>query len=136
MLDYKGDYISGYLERTKEGKYEGELYCEGISLSPICGVLFKKEGKTYLWLKRKDILVYDAQEQRYIKRKREPRWEAYLEKQLDQASIAYKGKFSLMRFRFSITGIWDRVFGRTNERLNFFVERLPMNEQDIINGYN
>lgn len=127
-------YVSGYLEKTKEGKYEGEIKVEGISLSPISGVMFKQNGKVYLWLKRKDMLVYDHDRQTYIARKREPRWEVYLEKQLKDEAIAFRGEFVFMRFRFSIVGTWDKVLGRGKNRINFFVERLPMNRQNIINS--
>lgn len=136
MTNTKGEYINGYLERKSGGKYEGEISIEGISLSPIVGVMFKQDGKNYLWLRRKDMLVYNSEEQRYIKKKREPRWEAYLEKQMKDDVVAYKGEFPFLRFRFSIVGVWDSVIGRDKNRINFFVERLPMERQDIIHGIN
>lgn len=136
MMGSNNDYINGYLERKSGGRYEGELHIEGIDLSPITGVLFKQEGKNYLWLRRKDMLEYDIEQQRYITRKREPRWEAYLEKQVGDDAVAYKGEFPFMCLRFSITGLWDAVVGRERSRLNFYVERLPMERQDIINGIN
>lgn len=136
MKNTKGEYINGYLERKSGGKYEGEISIEGISLSPIVGVMFKQDGKNYLWLRRKDMLVYNSEEQRYIKKKREPRWEAYLEKQMKDDVVAYNGEFPFLRFRFSIVGVWDNVLGRDKNRINFFVERLPMERQDIIHGIN
>ena len=127
-----GEYINGYLERKSGGRYEGEMSIEGITLSPIVGVMFVQDDKNYLWLRRKDMLVYNPDEQRYIPRKREPRWEAYLEKQVDGNTVAYKGEFPFMRFRFSIEGVWDSVVGRDKNRINFFVERLPIEKQDLL----
>lgn len=134
MTGNNGEYINGYLERSAGGNYEGRISVEGIDLSPITGVMFKQDNKSYLWLRRKDILEYDYDQQRYISRKREPRWEAYLEKQMDGNVVAFKGEFLLMRFRFSITGVWDGVFGKDKSRINFFVDRVPMDRQDIIQG--
>lgn len=136
MVSSFGEYINGYIERKKEGRYEGELSIEGIDISPIIAVSFKQEGKTYMWLRRKDMLVYDNETMQYIARKREPRWEAYLEKQTEGNAVAYKGEFLFLRFRFSIKGVWDSVLGKEKTRMNFFVERLPMERQDIIQGIN
>lgn len=132
MLNGNGEYINGYLERKSGGRYEGEIFVEGINLSPIQGVMFKQNDKNYLWLRRKDMLVYNADAQRYDTRKREPRWEAYLEKQVDGDVVAFKGEFPFMRLRFSIVGVWDYVLGRDKSRINFFIERLPMERQDLI----
>lgn len=134
MTGNNGEYINGYLERSAGGNYEGRISVEGIDLSPITGVMFKQDSKSYLWLRRKDILEYDYDQQRYISRKREPRWEAYLEKQMDGNVVAFKGEFLFMRFRFSITGVWDGVFGKDKSRINFFIDRVPMDRQDIIQG--
>lgn len=134
MTGNNGEYINGYLERSVGGNYEGRISVEGIDLSPITGVMFKQDSKSYLWLRRKDILEYDYDQQRYISRKREPRWEAYLEKQMDGNVVAFKGEFLFMRFRFSITGVWDGVFGKDKSRINFFIDRVPMDRQDIIQG--
>lgn len=134
MTGNNGEYINGYLERSAGGNYEGRISVEGIDLSPITGVMFKQDSKSYLWLRRKDILEYDYDQQRYISRKREPRWEVYLEKQMDGNVVAFKGEFLFMRFRFSITGVWDGVFGKDKSRINFFVDRVPMDRQDIIQG--
>ena len=82
------------------------------------------------------MLVYDENTQQYLSRKREPRWEAYLEKQMDGSTIAYKGEFHFLMFKYEIVGIWDSVLGKEKSRMNFFVERLPMEKQDIINGIN
>ena len=41
-----------------------------------------------------------------------------------------------LRFKYSIVGVWDNVFGKDKQRLNLFVERLPMSEQTIINSNN
>ena len=135
MYASDGSYINGYIQRKSGGTYEGDISIEGISLAPIVGVFFKQDGKNYLWLRRKDILEYDFEQQQYRNRKREPRWEAYLEKQMsDNSVVAYRGEFYFMRFKFSIEGVWDAVCGMDNSRINFYIERLPMNQQDIING--
>ena len=130
------EYINGYIERKIGGGYDGVLKIDSIDISPITAVAFKNEGKMYLWLKRKDMLVYDENTQQYLSRKREPRWEAYLEKQMDGSTIAYKGEFHFLMFKYEIVGIWDSVLGKEKSRMNFFVERLPMEKQDIINGIN
>lgn len=128
------EYVNGYIERRSEGKYEGSVKIEGIDLSPIQAVFFKQESESYIWLRRKDALSYNYELQTYVTKKREPRWEAYLKKQTDEDNVvAYKGEFYFMRFKFSIVGVWDSVDGIRKNRLNLFVERLPMNKQDIIN---
>lgn len=133
----KDEGVNGYVERKAGGAFEGTLKVWGVDLSPIQGVMFQENGKAYLWLKRKDKLVYDPDQQQYYTKKREPRWEAYLEKQFDDKNvIAFRGEFYFMRFRFSIVGIWDSVLGMQKNRLNLFVERLPMEKQDIINKIN
>lgn len=126
------DFNNGFIKRVGEGRYEGNISIEGINLSPIVGTLFKKEDKTYLWLRRKDMLVYDDKEQRYKKRKREPRWEAYLGKTVGDNTVSFRGEFPFMRWRFSIVGVWDKVEGRDTQRLNFYVERLPLERQDLL----
>lgn len=131
-----GEYISGFLERKQGGRYEGKLSIEGIDISPIEGTYFQENGKKYLWLKRKPVLEYDHESQTYRQRPSEPRWETYLEKQIDNNVVAYKGTFAFFHFRYSIVGTWDRVLGKDMQRLNFFVERLPRNEQTIINNIN
>ena len=136
MTNTNGEYINGYIERKSGGGYDGVLKIDSIDISPITAVAFKNEGKTYLWLKRKEMLVYDENTQQYLSRKREPRWEAYLEKQMDGSTIAYKGEFHFLMFKYEIVGIWDSVLGKEKSRMNFFVERLPMEKQDIINGIN
>ena len=129
-------YTNGYIERRKDGRYEGEIDVEGVDLSPIVGTLFKKGDSTYLWLRRKDLLEYDEKTEKYVNRKREPRWEAYLKKQMDGNVIAYMGEFVFMHFKFSIKGVWDSVLGYSNNRMNFYVERMPMSKQTIINNIN
>lgn len=136
MTNSYGEYINGYIERKNGGKYEGVLMIDSVDMSPICAVSFKQDDKTYLWLRRKDMLVYDDKTQQFLTKKREPRWEAYLEKQVDGSTVAYKGEFHFLMFKYEIVGIWDSVFGKEKSRMNFFVERLPMEKQDIINGIN
>lgn len=134
MIDSRGEYINGYIERKNDGNFDGVLVVDSIDISPITAVCFKQDGKTYLWLRRKNVLVYDERAQEYKTRKREPRWEAYLEKQMDGNVVAYKGEFCFLMFKYEIVGIWDKVFGKDKMRMNFFVERVPMERQNIING--
>lgn len=131
----KQGYINGFLERKHGGRYEGILNIDGVDISPIEGVYFQEKGKQYLWLKRKPLLEYDFEAQTYNRRSREPRWETYMEKSMQQP-IAYDGTCFFLRFKYRIFGIWDKVFGMERQRLNLFVERLPMSEQTIINGIN
>lgn len=117
----------------KDGSLEGILRVDGVDISPIQGKMFKENGDTYLWLRRKDLTEYDIEEQRFKTRKRKPRWETYIKKQLDKGAVAYKGEFFFLRYRYSITGVWDNVFGMEKGRLNLFVERFPMREQTLLN---
>jgi hypothetical protein len=41
-----------------------------------------------------------------------------------------------LRFRYSIVGVWDNILGKDKQRLNLFVERLPMSQQTIVNRIN
>jgi hypothetical protein len=130
-------YTNGYIQRTKSGACEGVVSVEGIDLSPISAVFFKKDADNYLWLKRKKVLEYDDRSKSYKEREAQPLWECYLKKQSDKDTIAYKGEFVFMRFRFSITGVWDTILGMDKKhRLNLFIERLPLSEQTIINSIN
>ena len=130
------DYINGYIERQNGGAYEGRINIDGISLPAIIGVYFKDDGENYLWIKRKKVLEYDFESQTYKEREAKPQFEAYLKKQIDGNVVAYKGEFVFMRFKFSITGVWDKVLGKDKQRLNLFVERLPLAQQTIINSIN
>lgn len=135
MDDYS--YINGQIERRQGGKYEGSVRIHGIDLSPIEATFFKDDnGDSYLWLKRKPIMDYDFESQTYTTRQRKPSFEAYLKKQMDGSVVAYKGEFMFMRFKFSISGVWDIVLGKEKQRLNLFVERLPMSQQNILNDIN
>jgi DNA modification methylase len=131
-----GDYINGYIQRTKGGSYEGKIAIDGILLPAISAVYFTKDSENYLWLKRKKVLDYDFESQSYREREANPQWEAYLKKQLKGSTVAYKGEFMFLRFRYSIVGVWDGVLGKDEQRLNLFVERLPMSEQTIVKGIN
>lgn len=132
-----GEYTNGYIQNTKSGHYRGELTIDGVTLEGgIEATYFKQDGKNYLWLKRKTMMVFDFESQTYKTRKREPQWEAYLEKQVDGNTVAYKGTFMFLRFKYSIVGVWDRILGNDMQRLNLFVERLPMSEQTIVNSIN
>ena len=130
-------YINGFIERKSGGRYEGKLIIDGIALQSIVGQYFKIEGETFLWLKRKRILEYDEKTQMYNQREANPKWQAYLKKQVADNAVAYYGEFTFMRFRYSITGVWDRFLGNdARKRLNLFVERLPKEKQTIINSIN
>lgn len=134
------DYMAnGYLARKGEGRYEGEIMVEGISLSPIQGMYFKSnEGKMMLWIKRKRILEYDDINMRYTEREREPRFETYMNEvvEYNERRIAFRGEFMFLRLRFTIIGIWDTILGNKKDRLNLYVERMPMEQQTIVNNIN
>lgn len=130
------DYINGYIQRKQDGSYDGKITIDGILLPAISAIFFKDNGEQYLWLKRKKVLDYDFESQTYKERDARPQWEAYLKKQLDGKTISYQGEFFFMHFRYSINGVWDKVFGNDKQRLNLFVERLPMSQQTIINNIN
>ena len=130
------DYINGYIQRSQGGSYDGKITIEGILLPAISAVFFKDDGENYLWLKRKNVLDYDHESQTYKEREAKPKWEAYLKKQLDGDTVAYKGEFFFMHFKYSIIGVWDKVLGNDKQRLNLFVERLPLSQQTIINSIN
>lgn len=138
MNDY-GDYINGHVERTAKGEYTGRLSVEGIDLSPIQAQYFKKDGDIYCFIKRRPIMEYSMEQGKYITRERKPQLLIYMKKQVGTDGVVeYKGEFMFMRFRFSIVGVWDKILGRdTNlQRLNLFVERLPMSEQTLLNSIN
>lgn len=129
-------YVNGFLERQRNGSYEGQLRIDGVNISPIEGMYFERGGEKFLWLKRRPLLEFDYETQSYRKRESEPRWEAYLKKQVDGV-VAYKGTFAFLHWKYSIVGVWDRVLGTDkHQRINFYVEKLPMNEQTIIKGIN
>ena len=131
------DYINGYIHRSQAGSYDGKITIDGITLHAISAVFFKDNGENYLWLKRKKVLDYDYESQTYKEREARPQWEVYLKKQVDNNVVAYKGEFFFMHFRYSIVGVWDGIFGMDKrQRLNLFVERLPMSQQTIINNIN
>ena len=130
------DYINGYIQRSQGGSYDGKITIEGILLPAISAVFFKDDGENYLWLKRKNVLEYNHESQTYREREAKPKWEAYLKKQLDGDTVAYKGEFFFMHFKYSIAGVWDKVLGNEKQRLNLFVERLPLSQQTIINSIN
>ena len=133
MID---EYINGYVERKQGGRYEGKLSIDGILLPSITATYFKDDGENYLWIRRKKVLEYDFETQTYKEREARPQFEAYLKKQLDGDTVAYKGEFFFMRFKYSIIGVWDKILGNDKQRLNLFVERLPLTQQTIINSIN
>lgn len=129
-------YINGFIERKNEGRYEGRITIDGVSMPSISAVFFKEENESYLWLKRKKILDYDFESQTYREREAKPQWEAYLKKQLEDNVVAYKGEFFFLHFKYSIVGVWDKVLGIDKKRLNLFIERLPLSQQTVINAIN
>lgn len=132
MNDYDG-YVNGHIERDSYGNYTGMLTVEGINLSPLEGQYFKKDGDTYLYMKRKPIMEYDYDLGKYNQRERRPQVQIYMKKQVDgDGVVAYKGDFMFMRFKFIITGVWDAILGKERNRLNLFVERAPRNEQTLL----
>lgn len=130
------DYTNGYIQRSQGGSYDGNITIDGILLPAISAVFFKDNGENYLWLKRKKVLVYEYESQTYKEREAKPQWEAYLKKQVNENAVAYKGEFLFMHFKYSIIGVWDKVLGNDKQRLNLFVERLPMSQQTLINSIN
>lgn len=136
MNDY-GDYINGHVERTTGGGYNGTLRVEGIDLSPVEAQFFKKDGDTYLFIKRKPIMEFNYGEQRYVTRERRPQVPIYMKKQVDSDGVvAFKGDFMFMRFKFNIVGVWDAILGKETNRLNLYVERAPKNEQTLLQSIN
>ena len=124
---------SGYIEMI-DGKYQGKLEIEGIDISPVIGLFFQQDGENWLWIKRKDVMEYDICSGEYIKRKARPYWECYLKKQ-DKGIVAYRGYFIFSHFKYELSGVFDK-FMRDVDRLNLFVDRLPRDEQNIINNIN
>ena len=126
----------GYIERKSGGTREGILAIDGVDLSPIEGMYFKKKDtqEDWLWLKRKPLLEYDAKTQKFNQRPKEPRWETYMKKTNNGGKIAYQGRFVFLRFVYEITGIWDVGLGKDKERLNLYIDRLPITEQTFINS--
>lgn len=136
MIEYnERGYANGYLERKSGGRFEGVIKIDGVDLSPIEGMYFNDSNGTHLWLKRKPVLQYETKTQTYKQKIREPRWEAYLHKDSSN-SVDYRGEFIFLRFKYSIVGIWDKVFGVDRHRINFYIERLPREKQTIINSIN
>ena len=130
------DYINGYIQRSQGGSYDGKITIEGILLPAISAVFFKDNGENYLWLKRKKVLDYDYESQTYREREAKPQLEVYMKKQLEDNVVAYKGEFFFLHFKYSIVGVWDKVFGIDKKRLNLFIERLPLSQQTVINAIN
>ena len=132
-----GGYVNGFIQRRSGGKYQGDLIIDGVALDGgIDAQYFTLNHKNYLWIKRKPIMQYDFELQQYTIRKRKPYFECYLEKQIDNNVVAYKGKFTFLRFNYSIIGVWDKILGKDLQRLNLYVERMPMKEQTILNSIN
>lgn len=126
-------YVNGYIERNGYGNYTGALTVEGINLSPIEGQYFKKDGETFLFIKRKPKMEYDVDKGAYVTRERKPNVQIYLKKQVGgDGVVVYKGNFMFMRFKFNIEGVWDAILGKERNRLNLFVERAPRQDQTLL----
>ena len=119
----------GYIERTK-GEYVGELSIDGVNISPIVGFFFKDGSTRWLWVKRKKILEYDMETSTFVTKNPTPMFEAYLRKQ-PNGNIAYRGEFVFFKFKYSIVSFWDDA--KTQSKMTFAIERLPMKEQNILN---
>lgn len=132
MVDGLSD---GYVVE-KNGVYEGRISIDGVDLSPITATLFKKDNGTFMWLKRKTIMDYDYSTSSFVTRQRKPYWECYLEKSVSEGTTLYVGNFIFLKFRYKITGVWDATFGNEERRINLFVERLPVEQQTILNAIN
>lgn len=119
----------GYIERTK-GEYVGELSIDGVNISPIVGFFFKDGSTRWLWVKRKKILEYDMETSTFVTKNPTPMFEAYLRKQ-PNGNIVYRGEFVFFKFKYSIVSFWDDA--KTQSKMTFAIERLPMKEQNILN---
>lgn len=128
-------YNQGYIEIVK-GECVGELSIDGVDISPITGYYFKYQGTSWLWVKRKRILEYSFETNEYKSKSPTPMFEVYMQKETKkQSTIAYKGTFIFFKFKYKIFGIWDtNEKNKKKQRLNLYVERLPMEEQNIINN--
>lgn len=132
-MDYNDGYVNGYIERNGYGKYTGALTVDGINLSPIEGQYFKKDGETFLFIKRRPKMEYDVDKCEYVTRERKPTVLIYLKKQVgSDGVVVYKGDFMFMRFKFNIEGVWDAILGKERNRLNLFVERAPRQDQTLL----
>lgn len=123
--------LCGFLERTKDGNFDGEINIEGVDLSPITGVFFEEGKEKFLWLRRRPLLVYDYEHNGYLKRPREPRWETYLTKKAIDGTSIYKGTCFLLHIKYELSAIWDGIL---KSRMNLYIERLPLEKQNIINS--
>ena len=133
---FYNEFVNGQIQRYNGGRYTGQISVDGIDLSPIEATFFETEGKNYLWLKRQPIKEYDWETSSFKTRQAKPHWECYLEKQIENNTIAYKGVFNFLRFRYKISAVWDSKYGLEKNRMCLFVERLPMSEQTILTSIN
>lgn len=120
---------NGYIKLVK-GEYVGELVIDGVDISPITGYFFKDNRTQWLWIKRRRILEYDIEKDEYKTKNPKPQFEAYLKKQ-NGGNIAYQGEFVFFKFKYLVTAIWND--GKKDGVLNLFVERLPIEQQNILN---
>lgn len=120
----------GYIQLVK-GEYVGELVIDGVDISPITGFFFKDKGTQWLWIKRKRLLEYDFETNEFRTKNPTPQFEAYLKKQ-NNGRVAYQGNFIFFKFKYLITAIWED--GNKKGKLELFVERLPNEQQNILNN--
>ena len=73
--------------------------------------------------------------QQFVSKEQKPRWEVYM-RRVDGKPYSFYGTFMFLRFKYAIYGVWDRNEDTKKERLNFFVDRLDMKDQDIIQKIN
>ena len=66
----------GYIERCK-GEYVGNLIIDGVDISPIVAYFFTKNHVRWLWVKRKQILEYDIDNETFTKRNPTPTLDVY-----------------------------------------------------------
>lgn len=123
---------SGSIEKTK-GEYIGTLNIDGVDISPIVAYFFTKNHIKWLWIKRRQILEYDIDNNVFTKKNPTPKFEVYMKKQ-QHGNIAYKGEFVFFKFKYDIFAIWHESNGK--EKLELYVERVPKENQNILNSIN
>lgn len=123
---------SGSIEKTK-GEYIGTLNIDGVDISPIVAYFFTKNHIKWLWIKRRQILEYDIDNNVFTKKNPTPKFEVYMKKQ-QQGNVAYKGEFVFFKFKYNIFAILNKNNGK--EKFDLYVERQPQENQNILNSIN
>ena len=125
---------NGFLQK-RNNRLVGEIIIDDVNLSPIEGRFFvnPKDAKQYLWIKRQQILEYDEKKHKYVTRESEPRWQVYMQK-VESNYTPYVGEFTFLHFKYKIEAVWDLSdYGKSKKRINLYIERLPNENQTIIN---